>query len=419
MVPARHRDYGITTRVPAFQAKSKEVAMATNLVSIVMQFLTPDMIAKIASALGLDRATAQKAIGGAVPAILSGLAGVASAPGGARQLSNAISQQGPGVLDRLGSLISGSGQKTVSDAGTSLLSGLFGGSAMDSLAQSVGKFAGIGDGAGKSLIGMLGPVVLGALGQQQRISGLDAGGLASMLTAQKDQIADAIPPGLMDQLDASGTMDQLRSGLQSSAAAVGRIGSAADRAMTGATHAAYTTGNNAAAYVAASTPAWQWPALGLGAILLAGLAWYLLAGSGKETVADAQPPAAPANRTLESAPVSLSTANLTVDGVNLANKVATSVTGLKTALSNIKDAASAEAAMPKIRDAVAQLDDINTMSAKLPPASRSALAKLIAAAMPTVNQLCEQVLATPGVGGIAKPAIDELRGKLDTLTKIG
>ena len=29
--------------------------MATNLVSLVMQFLTPDMIGRIASALGLDR----------------------------------------------------------------------------------------------------------------------------------------------------------------------------------------------------------------------------------------------------------------------------------------------------------------------------------------------------------------------------
>jgi hypothetical protein len=34
--------------------------MATNLVSVVMQFLTPDMIAKIASALGLDAASRKK-----------------------------------------------------------------------------------------------------------------------------------------------------------------------------------------------------------------------------------------------------------------------------------------------------------------------------------------------------------------------
>ena len=41
------------------------------------------------------------------------------------------------------------------------------------MAQSIGKFAGVGEGTGKSLLGMLGPVVLGALGQQQRSAGLD------------------------------------------------------------------------------------------------------------------------------------------------------------------------------------------------------------------------------------------------------
>ena len=66
--------------------------MAANLVSVVMQFLTPDMIAKIASALGLDRAVAQKAVGGAVPALLSSLADLASAPNGARQLSSTLAQ---------------------------------------------------------------------------------------------------------------------------------------------------------------------------------------------------------------------------------------------------------------------------------------------------------------------------------------
>ena len=48
--------------------------MAANLMSVVMQFLTPDMMAKIASFLGIDRSIAQKAIGGAVPALLSTLA---------------------------------------------------------------------------------------------------------------------------------------------------------------------------------------------------------------------------------------------------------------------------------------------------------------------------------------------------------
>jgi hypothetical protein len=178
--------------------------MAANLVSVVMQFLTPDMIAKIASALGLDRTVAQKAIGGAVPALLASLADVASTPNGARQLTNTLAQQPAGSLESLKGLIGSAGQNNLAETGSSMLSGLFGGGALDTIAQSIGKFAGVDGGSSKSLLGMLGPVVLGALGQQQRSAGLDAGGLASLLGSQKDQIAAAIPSGLADQLSAAG-----------------------------------------------------------------------------------------------------------------------------------------------------------------------------------------------------------------------
>jgi hypothetical protein len=43
--------------------------MATNLVSLVMKFLTPDMIGRIASALGLDRNDTSTAVGAGVPAL--------------------------------------------------------------------------------------------------------------------------------------------------------------------------------------------------------------------------------------------------------------------------------------------------------------------------------------------------------------
>ena len=45
--------------------------MAINLVSLITQFLTPDMIARIASALGVDRNNTQTAIGAAVPGLLA------------------------------------------------------------------------------------------------------------------------------------------------------------------------------------------------------------------------------------------------------------------------------------------------------------------------------------------------------------
>jgi len=383
--------------------------MAANLVSVVMQFLTPDMIAKIASSLGLDRSVAQKAIGGAVPALLAGLADVASSSNGVRQLSSTLAQQQPGTLESLKSLIAGSGQKSLAESGSSLLSGLFGGGALDTMAQAIGKFAGVDAGSGKSIVGMLGPVVLGALGQQQRSAGLDASGLASLLGSQKDQIIASIPSGLADQLSAAGLIDKaaggLRSGAEATSAAGSRIASASDRTVAGASQAAYATTRTAMS---------QWPYWLAGLAVLGGLAWFAFGRPGGETVAESPRPATtqPATGTVGMAP-----ADLTVEGVNLANRVTSSVGTLKSVLPGITDAASAQAALPKLREATAQLSEVSNLATKLTPERRSTLAKLIGAATPTIDQMCDKVLAAPGVGGIAKPAIDELRERLDTLSR--
>jgi hypothetical protein len=382
--------------------------MAANLVSLVMQFLTPDMIAKIASGLGLDRAVAQKAIGGAVPALLAGLADVASTPNGARQLSSTLAQQA-GVLESLKNVIGASGQNTLAETGSSMLSGLFGGGALDTMAQSIGKFAGVDGGSSKSLLGMLGAVVLGALGQQQRSAGLDASGLASLLGSQKDQIAAAIPSGLADQLSAAGLIDRgagtLRSGTAAASAAGSRIAGASERTVAGARQATYATTSAASS---------QWPYWLAGLVVLGGLAWYAIGRPGGDKVAELPRPTTtqPATGTVGMAP-----SDLTVGGVNLANQVNSSVGTLRSVLPTITDAASAQAALPKLREATTQLNEVSNLATKLSPEGKSTLAKLTAAATPTINQMCDKVLATPGVGDVAKPAIDELRGKLDTLSR--
>ncbi len=372
--------------------------MAANLVSTVMQFITPDMIAKIASALGLDRSIAQKAIGGAVPALLSGLTDLASTPNGARQLTNMVTQQQQqGSLDTIKNLIGGSGQNALADTGSNMLSGLFGGGTMDTMAQTIGKFAGLDAGSGKSLLGMLGPVVLGVLGQQQRSAGLDASGLASLLGSQKEQIAAAIPSGLADRLSAAGLIGKAEESLRSGAAAA----SAAGSRIAGQ-----------AAYAAPSTATSQWPYWILALAVVGGLAWYALGRHDGDKVAELPAPAR-----MQPATVGLAPADLTVGGVNLANRVNSSVGALKSVLPGITDAASAQAALPKLHEATAQLNEVGNLATKLSPEGKSALAKLIAAARPSIDQMFERVLAAPGVGGIAKPAIDELRGRLDTLSR--
>ena len=372
--------------------------MAINLISVVTQFLTPEVIAQIASFLGIDRSAAQKAAGAAVPSMLASLADLVETPTGASQLSKLLSQQQGSPMD----LLRNSGAQGLAQTGSTMLAGLFGNKTMDTMAQALGRFAGMGEGGGKSLLGMIGPLVLGALGQQQRDAGLDANGLASLLRSQKDQIVSAIPSGLADQLGAAGLIDRAESGVRTAAAAGGRIASASERATAGAGQAAYAAANRA-----------QWPYWLAALVVVGGLAWYALDRSGQQSVAELPAPTRPTTGTVGMAP-----ADLTVDGVNLTSQVNSSINTLKSVLPTIADEAGAQAALPKINDAAAQLNDVAARAAKLSPEGRSTLVKLIVVATPAINQMCDKVMATPAVGPVAKPAIDNLRAKLDALAKV-
>lgn len=378
--------------------------MAANLTSVVMQFVTPEAIAQIASFLGIDRASTQKAAGGAVPALLAGLADLVGTPAGTNQLSKLLAQQPAGSV---ADIMRGAGPQGLAQTGASMLSGLFGGRTMDAMAQAVGRFAGLGDSGGKSFLSLLGPIVLGALGQQQREAGLDANGLASLLRSQKDQIVGAIPSGLADHLGAAGLLDRAEAGLRSGAAAAsaagGRFASATERASTGAGQTAYATANRAA----------QWPYWLAALIVLGGLAWYAFERPGQQVAEQSATTTRSDNGTVGMAPP-----DLTVDGVNLANQLNSSINTLKSALPGISDAASAQAALPKINDATAQLNDISARAGKLSPEARSVLAKQIAAATPAINQMCDKVMAAPGVSDVAKPAINDLRARLDALARV-
>jgi hypothetical protein len=64
-------------------------------------------------------------------------------------------------------------------------------------------------------------------------------------------------------------------------------------------------------------------------------------------------------------------------------------------------------------------------SAQKPQALRASFitlkteARLIpAAALPTLNQLFDKVLALPGVGDIAKPVIDGVKAKLEAMSRL-
>jgi len=166
-----------------------------------MQFLKPDMIGRIASALGLDRNNTQTAIGAAIPGLLAGLSGVAAQPGGGQRLVDAVRQQ-TGALGSFANMIGASGQSTLIEKGSQILSSLLGSRDQTALAGAVSKYAGLGQSASGSLLVMLAPIVMGTIGQQQGARSLDAGGIASLLSSRRTTLLRHSPRGLPSCLGA-------------------------------------------------------------------------------------------------------------------------------------------------------------------------------------------------------------------------
>ena len=260
--------------------------MATNFISNITQVLSSDLVARIASSLGLDKTLAEKALQAGIPSLLAVFTSLVSKPAGAEALSGAIAQQQPGVLSSLVSVIGGSSQKSLIDSGASALTSLVGGTTTSALTNAVGRYAGIGDGDLKSLMGLLAPVVMGVLGQQQRTSGLDATGLARLLASQKDNIARAVPAGFSKYLGETDILDNL-------------VGSIDQRRPSAAT---VSSGSSRPGYAASSTPRssagsqasssqWGWLIPALGAVAIGGLAWRWISRPSLNETAATPPPA--------------------------------------------------------------------------------------------------------------------------------
>jgi hypothetical protein len=417
--------------------------LSINLVSLAMQVLTPDMIARIASRLGVNQSMVGKAITAAVPTLLGSLAGVASSPQGAKSLFETIGKQPSGLLENLAGTLGGAGHDSLVQAGTSALGSLLGGSSTAALTGAIEKYAGLSSGTGSSLLGMLTPVVLGTLGKQVTSGGLDAAGLAGLLSAQKTNISAALPGDFAKLVGGTGLLDSLGAN------------------VAGASQAAVQTSQAAAKSAASSASSGLpgWVSWALPAIAVLALGWWFLkpapqtvaeqakqaagqatqaaqsaadqatqaaknaAAQATQTVKDAAGQATQAaqgavDKAKQAAAQAVQSAqNLTVGSVDLGAALQKNVTSLRDALSGVTDAASAQLALPKLQDAVTQFDKLGSMTGELPATGKSALAALVAAARPSIDDLFNKVLAIPGVADLARPTIDQLRAKLDGLAK--
>ena len=244
--------------------------MAINLVSLVQQFLTPQMVSSLARAVGVNEAVAQKVVAAAVPAILAALGTAAAAPGGAQKVSDAISNSDPDLLTKLSGAMTGGNTQLLGD-GANLLSGLLGGGGLASLAGALSQYAGAPQGAVQPLLGAVTHAAIGTLGQQDPSNWSDPSAIASLFNSQKSAIAAALPPEVSTALSGSG----LLAGLGGAAAAAAQratstVSSAASTASSTASSAART------AQAASSSSGFpMWAIILIVIVVLVAIYWFM------------------------------------------------------------------------------------------------------------------------------------------------
>ncbi|MEO7521844.1 MAG: DUF937 domain-containing protein [Gemmatimonas sp.] len=150
----------------------------------VLQQLHGGSLQQVSTALGTDEATAGSAVNAALPLLLAALARNASNPEGANALAGALDRDHDGsALDDLPATLDGA----QAGAGQKILGHILGGK-QSNVAQALGAATGLDSKRATQLLVMLAPMVLAYLGRAKREKGLDAGGLGSVLTRERENM---------------------------------------------------------------------------------------------------------------------------------------------------------------------------------------------------------------------------------------
>jgi hypothetical protein len=174
-----------------------------SLLQTLLGQLSGDSLGAITDQLGIEEGAAQKAVGLALPLLIGSLNRNSSSADGAQALSKAVARDHDGSI--LSDLASNLMQPKVQEDGLAILGHVLG-TKKENVGNSLGKATGLDSTKVMQLMAMLAPVVLGAIGKTQREKKLDAVGIASLLTQEREQ-ADSTLPGIAQLLDMDGDGD--------------------------------------------------------------------------------------------------------------------------------------------------------------------------------------------------------------------
>jgi hypothetical protein len=381
-----------------------------NLVELVMKQFGGDTLGRLSGLLGTSGDQTRSALSAAVPTVLAGLSQLAGTSEGARKIAAAVDSADEDVANNAAQALAGNGRSMI-ESGSSMLGSLFGANALSGIGSVLSRFSGLGMGAITSLLGAITPMILGVLKGKKQELGLDAGGLSKLLAGQQQNIMGAMPTGLGSMLGSIPGLGAL-SGLTGKASQT--AGQAVNAYDSG--RAAVRQGVATATAGPASAARWALPLLGILALGLI-LWWALRDRSAPTPTVVANPPPQPS---IEQQAGDALTAAARLPGLdqlpaNLRDQVSGFFKSSTEAFSGITNAASAEAALPKLRDLNMNLDGLQSAVEALPAESRSAVRSVFETSFDKLKPTIDKVMSMPGVSDKIKPVVDELLKKANTL----
>ncbi|MCO6488751.1 MAG: DUF937 domain-containing protein [Phaeodactylibacter sp.] len=168
--------------------------MSANLMDLLQGSLSSGMVDQLSQQLGgADKQKTAAAASGIVTTLMGALAKNASSTEGAQALNNALERDHDGsILEDVMGMLTGNAQVNNDRMlnGSGILNHVLG-NKQSGAVDMISKLSGLDSSKTGSLMTMLAPVIMGALGKAKREQGLDMAGIASLLSgtvsAQKQQ----------------------------------------------------------------------------------------------------------------------------------------------------------------------------------------------------------------------------------------
>ena len=348
-----------------------------NLVDLVKDQLTGQVLGSLGSLIGADESQTRSATSAAVPALLSGLAKLSSSQGGASQIASALGGLDLGALGNLAGMLGGSNASRMADQGGSLLSSLFGTSATGKMVETLAGFLGMKPGIARSLLAYLAPVVLGMVAKQFTGGRADAAGLQRLFADQAGNIKNALPAGL----------------------SLGDFGAVSGGGKSTPAPSHEPAGGGFPAWL----PLVLLPLLALGA-------WFLM-NRDKMAKEDGD---VMIEQVRKEGPISIDPKF--VEAARLAVNSSELFGGLSKILGGVTNEDTARAAIPELEKLAPVLSGVQSEAAKLEGENKTAFAEFVSKNLGLLQKVIDTAMAIPGVKDLLGPVVGPM---VETIKKLG